>query len=217
MSSSPTPVRVSAQDRRQQILSEATELFARQGFEGTTTREIAERVGVNEAILFRHFPSKEELYWSVIDNQCNLRGGIERWRELLSRPGDESVVLTGLAEDLLRRNVTFTRLTLFTALENHRLSQRLFRTHVAQYYEILAEYLRERMEAGKFRKCDPLLAARCFLGMLVYHFQIQELYGAKRYQHFEVADVARTFVDIWLRGIQSAATARSHCEPQELR
>ena len=43
----------------------AKELFARQGFEGTTTRQIAERARVNEAIIFRHFPSKEDLYWAI--------------------------------------------------------------------------------------------------------------------------------------------------------
>ena len=48
--------RLPAPDRRRQILAVAMELFARRGFRGTTTRQIAERAGVNEAIVFRHFP-----------------------------------------------------------------------------------------------------------------------------------------------------------------
>ena len=54
-------LRLSAQDRRQQIMTIAVGLFARKGYQGTTTREIAEGAGVNEALLFRHFPSKENL------------------------------------------------------------------------------------------------------------------------------------------------------------
>ena len=62
-------IRVSAPDRKRQILAVATRLFARQGFSGTTTREIAEKAGVNEALVFRHFPSKEELYWDVLETK----------------------------------------------------------------------------------------------------------------------------------------------------
>ena len=62
MASAVAPVRHSAADRRQQILQAAMGLFARRGFNGTTTREIARRARVNEAIIFRHFPSKEDLY-----------------------------------------------------------------------------------------------------------------------------------------------------------
>ena len=40
----------------------AMELFARQGYQGTTTRQISERAHVNEALIFRHFPRKEDLY-----------------------------------------------------------------------------------------------------------------------------------------------------------
>ena len=45
-------IRVPSTERRRQILRAATKLFAKQGFNGTTTREIAERVGVEETILF---------------------------------------------------------------------------------------------------------------------------------------------------------------------
>jgi len=48
-------VRYSAADRREQILEAATQLFARQGFQGTTTKQISDHTGVNEALIFRHF------------------------------------------------------------------------------------------------------------------------------------------------------------------
>jgi AcrR family transcriptional regulator len=54
---STSQVRIPAEERRQQILELATELFARQGYQGTTTRQIAQQVHVNEAIIFRHFPT----------------------------------------------------------------------------------------------------------------------------------------------------------------
>ncbi len=194
-------LRVSAEDRRQQILDAATELFARQGFQGTTTRQIAQRVGINEAIIFRHFASKEELYWAIIDGKCRAAGGSKRLQELLQDAATDTEVFAAMAERMLSRDTTMTRLLLFSALENHRLSQRFFRTYVAEYYEALAEYIRRGIAAGRFRQVDPLLAARGFLGMVFYHFMIQELFGGRKYQQFEPAAVSRTLADIFIQGM----------------
>jgi AcrR family transcriptional regulator len=198
--------RLSASDRRRQILAVAAELFARQGFRGTTTRQIATRARVNEAILFRHFPRKEDLYWAILDCKCRSAGGPERLKAELRAPGDDAEVFAAIAEGILRRNTedsTLTRLLLFSALEHHRLSHRFFRTHVARYYEALALHIRQRIREGKFRRVDPLLAARGFLGMVVYHFMIQELFGGRRYQKFDTRRVCRTLAEIWLEGMRA--------------
>lgn len=196
-----TQTRVPAEGRRQQILDVATELFARQGFNGTTTRQIAQRAAVNEAIIFRHFPTKEDLYWAVIEHQIGLRPARAMLDARLSSTNDPVIVLTGLAEDLLNRDTTLTRLLQFTALEKHELSDRFYRTHVSGYFDQLAEFIRRHIEAGRFRAVDPLLAARSFIGMLFHHFAVQELYGGKKYQQFDNRDVSRALVDIWLRGV----------------
>ena len=199
---STSQLRIPAEERRQQILDLATELFARQGFQGTTTRQIAQQAHVNEAIIFRHFPTKEELYWAVIENQIRIRAGRARLEAKLAVGGSDREMLTALAEEMLSRDVTLSRLLLYSALENHELSQRFFRTHVAQYFELLADYIRRGIQEGRFRDVDPLLAARGFLGMIVYHFQIQELFGGKRVQSFDSHQVSATLVDVWLRGME---------------
>jgi AcrR family transcriptional regulator len=61
--------RVAETERRRQIIRVATELFARQGFKVATTRQIAQQARINEAILLRHFPQKEDLDWTIIDQQ----------------------------------------------------------------------------------------------------------------------------------------------------
>src|SRR5215470_19366120 len=61
--------RCSAEARRQQIVSVAADLFSKRGFSGTTTKEIAERAGVSEAIIFRHFATKRDLYSAIIDSK----------------------------------------------------------------------------------------------------------------------------------------------------
>ncbi len=202
--------RVSGRDRRRQILKVAGDLFARQGYQGTTTRQIAERARVNEALIFRHFPTKEALYWALLELECQAADTHRQLRVRLREGSDDREIFAAIAEDLLRRNTrdsTRSRLLLFSALENHRLAGRFFRTHIADYYDALAEHIARRVRQGHFRPVDPLLAARGFLGMVVYHFLIQELFGGKRYQKFPLGDVSRTLTDIWLRGM----VAQNNC------
>jgi len=200
------PMRVPARDRRLQIMEAAKELFAQQGFEGTTTRQIAQRARVNEAIIFRHFPTKEDLYWAIIDHQCEVAGWQAALRRQLGSGGSDREIFVGIAEDILVRRAkdsNLSRLLLFSALENQRRSQRFFQTHVVEYYELIAEYIGRRIEEGVFRAVNPLLAARGFVGMIVYHSLIQDIYGAKRYQDFDVKEVSETLTDIWLGGMET--------------
>jgi AcrR family transcriptional regulator len=205
-------IRLSASDRRQQILEVASGIFARRGYQGTTTREIAEEAGVNEALLFRHFPSKENLYWTMLEELCHAGGRRDRMKRILEQGGTDFEVFRAIAlETLVRspRDRELTRLLWFTALENHELSVRFFNAFVAEYYEALAGYIRTRTRQGAFRKIDPLLAARGFLGMVAYHFLIQELFGGEQYQKFDVEEVANTLAGIWLAGVQEPAGRRN--------
>ena len=205
--------RFSSADRREQILDVATALFAQQGFQGTTTRQIAGGSGVTEALIFRHFPSKEELYWAVIERKINCISPLDRMRENLEGGGSDLEILSRVALEVLERRAkdqTLSRLLLFSALEKHELSERFFRNYIASYFESLAQFIHRGIAAGRFRKTDPLLAARGFLGMVIYHSWIQELYGGKEVQDFDVRVVSRTLAEIWLRGMLGAKkSARS--------
>jgi AcrR family transcriptional regulator len=59
--------RQTAPERRQTLLQAALDLFSAQGYDGTTTRAVAERAGVTEALLFKHFHTKQELLSAVVE------------------------------------------------------------------------------------------------------------------------------------------------------
>jgi TetR/AcrR family transcriptional regulator len=205
-------VRLAARDRRRQILEVASGIFARKGYDGTTTREIAEEAGVNEALLFRHFPSKEALYWTMLEELCQVASHKGRMQKTLEKGGTDFEVFRAIARDVLTRTPRdreLTRLLWFTALENHELSTRFFNTFIAGYFEDLAGHIRARIRERAFRKTDPLLAARGFLGMVVYHFLIQELFGGEQYRKFDPDEVAGTLATIWLQGMQAPTARRS--------
>ena len=86
-------LRLPAEARRVGIVEAAKPLFARHGFAGTTTRQIARAAGVSEALVFQHFPSKAALYREILRLGCEGDPGLERLGEL--EPSTASLVRDG--------------------------------------------------------------------------------------------------------------------------
>src|SRR5260221_14695478 len=63
-------IRLDNEGRRRGIVEAAVPLFARKGFAGTTTREIAGAAHVSETLVFKHFPSKPALYEEIHQLGC---------------------------------------------------------------------------------------------------------------------------------------------------
>ena len=78
-------------------------MFAEKGFGATTTREIAAHAQVNEALIFRHFPTKEELYWAVLEAKVRSEDFHLRLEELLAGAANVREALLAVAEWTLER------------------------------------------------------------------------------------------------------------------
>jgi TetR/AcrR family transcriptional regulator, cholesterol catabolism regulator len=74
-----TRKRLTCQERREQILMKAAEVFAVRGLASARTKEIADACGVNEALLYKHFQSKEELFCEAMG--ILYRGYGEKWKQ----------------------------------------------------------------------------------------------------------------------------------------
>ena len=194
-------------DRRSEILIAARELFARRGFRGTTTRDLAAHAAVNEAIIFRYFKTKQDLYSAILDKKaCEHRdsGCGEMEKDLTA--GDDVLVFSAVGRSMLKRlneeNATFFRLLLYSGLEGHELAEMFFSSYVRPGREALASYIRRRIEEGAFRPIDPNLAVRAFIGMFVSFVLGQEVFDQKRNTPYEPEQVIETFVSIFLSGIK---------------
>ncbi len=96
-----TTSKMSCEDRRTAIIKTARRVFVEKGFYRTTTRELAEAAGVSEALLFKHFPSKEALY-SAIQVSCFNEEGSKISERLQSlEPSTSTLVF--LVRDLVSR------------------------------------------------------------------------------------------------------------------
>src|SRR6478609_3336676 len=86
--------RMSASDRRTQLIETALNVFSQKGFNGTTTKEIAAAAGVTEAIIFRHFPSKQALYQAVLESESacpGFQGWMAAVQECMDKNDDEGL------------------------------------------------------------------------------------------------------------------------------
>ena len=181
------------------------QLFAKNGFRGTTTRDLAALAGVNEAIIFRHFSTKEELYTAILEHKaCEIRDArSEEIDQLAAGTDDERFFQTVFRTFLERhaRDSTFMRLLLFSALEGHQLSQMFMANVSARSPNPIANYIQRRIDEGAFRPVNPELAARALFGMFASFVLWQEVFGQKEARAYDRDEVVRTFVSIFLSGI----------------
>ncbi len=206
----PSP-RMSGDERRDQILQASVELFSKRGFAGTTTKEIAKMAGVSEALVFRHFSTKDELYNAILEGKsCQLgfmrtvSGGNEELNKAIEAKNDKEVFYR-IALDSMNAQQSdprFMRLMLYSALEEHDLAERFFRESVSRIYEFIGKYIRMRQDDGAFKKIDPEIVVRAFHGMIVHH-SLNNVLWNKRIKIVDITneEAAREFTEIVLNGI----------------
>lgn len=194
-------------ERRLQILRVAVSLFSQRGFRGTTTKEIAQAAGVSEAMVFRHFATKEELYAAILDHKACAEGPIDPEKmvaDALQRK-DDRAVFEGLALGALKHHEgdrDFQRLLLYSALEQHELAQMFFENFVRRVYEFLGGYIRERQKDGAMIEIDPAIVVRAFIGMIMHHSLNNNLWDPdRRLLNISNEAAARQFTDVLLNGI----------------
>jgi len=201
---------MAGEERRLQILAVAVRLFSERGFRGTTTKEIAQAAGVSEAMVFRHFATKEELYAAILDHKACSHNNFEpaaMAADAISRKDDRGVFesLARGALDHHQQDPEFQRLLLHSALEKHELAQMFFDEFVLKVYEFLGSYIRERQREGALIEIDPAIVVRAFIGMVMHHSLNNNLWDPKRrLLNISNEEAARNFTNILLDGIATS-------------
>jgi AcrR family transcriptional regulator len=202
--------RMAGDERRLQILRVAMRLFSQKGFRGTTTKEIAAAAGVSEAMVFRHFANKDELYSAILDHKACLHDEmdpLQRVSDAIERK-DDHAVFEGIALGALEKHdcdPEFQRLLLHSALEQHELAHMFWDKFVRRVYRSLGSYIRQRQIEGAIVDVEPAVVVRAFIGMVMHHSLNNNLWDHKQSLlriSNEVA--AREFANILLHGVASA-------------
>ena len=201
-------VRMTGEARRRQLIEVAIRLFSQKGFRGTTTKEIALAAKVNEAIIFRHFPTKEDLYAATLDykaSQVRVEEGLEEFRKYALENDDEGL-FRSLARRIIEhhsRDKDFLRLMLYSALEGHELARNFLDKQVKPINEFFYSYIARRQREGAFRRGSPKSIMHAFIGMVTNHILTTRLFD---FESARVSDkeVEKTFPIIFLDGLRLA-------------
>jgi TetR/AcrR family transcriptional regulator len=193
-------------ERREQLIQAAMGLFAKKGFSGTTTKEIAAAAGVTEALIFRHFPTKDALYEAILlwRMENSRFAHYETAIRAIAERRDDEALLRAVARGMLdfhRENVDFLRLMFFAGLENHSLAERFRSRHIKPFCDFLAEYIASRQRDGAFCDVDPAAAVQLIIGM-PFHYSIQKNLFNCNLLAVEDEQAVETFVRIALDGLR---------------
>ena len=144
------PTRLPAAERRAALVEAALRVFSTRSYSSATTAEIAREAGVSEPILYRHFPSKRELYFACLDSAwAELRALFEQKLGALTEENTERV-FAETAVALRRSKVLVPNLWLQAVNEaaHDPEIQRHVSEHMREVHDVIAGLLRRVQEAG---------------------------------------------------------------------
>ncbi|MBO9469556.1 TetR/AcrR family transcriptional regulator [Endozoicomonas sp. G2_2] len=157
-----------SQEKRDAILDAALECFLDRGFSGTSLSRIARAADVSTATLYRHFPSKDELFAQIIERPF-LDASPESLAELPA--GQPRTVLPEIAQHYARLILTphfhpLVRALIAEALRLPEMGHALEQRGHGPFLAAVKAFIEREHALGTLRVADPGLAAEQFLGMI---------------------------------------------------
>lgn len=204
---------MSGNARRDQIVQVATRLFSQRGFRGTTTKEIANAAGISEAMIFRHFKTKRDLYSAILDYAGQMQNEVvnrQRILEAAEDHDDDRVFFERLALAMFERSektFDFTRLLLFSALEGHELAKIFVEKYLPEKEDFIGNYIRIRQEQGYLRKIDQRHERMSFEGiafasMVLHMLLIKHLFDTNHTLiNISNEEASKLFAELFLYGV----------------
>lgn len=174
--------RLTAAQRKAQILEVAVAQFGRRGFHGTSTKALAVAAGISEATMFQYFPTKQAIYLAAF-NARTLEGTKElvlRLQALADQEDDRGVMRALVAAILegYERDRDIHRMLLYAWLDQERVENRRMWQRIAHspLFEFTRRYVANRQGAGVFRPGDSALIAWAMVALPVHYAVQSRLY-----------------------------------------
>ncbi|MGF1542519.1 MAG: TetR/AcrR family transcriptional regulator [Pleurocapsa sp.] len=188
-------------DNRTKILQAALKLFARQGYDGTTTKDLAKLAGVAEGTVFRHFENKKAILIEVATS-----GWVELLTDLLtelSEMGSYKAVSQVMRRRMLhmRQNSDLLRVCFIEAQHHPELREKIQSEVIAKMTDVAEAFFETAMEKGIYRKMNPKIVAQVFLGIFaIAGFSEQTIIDPNASPQ-ALQEMAEGISDIFLHGV----------------
>jgi AcrR family transcriptional regulator len=194
---------------RDKILKAAQKLFARNGYDGTTTKELAEKAGIAEGTLFRHFTNKKAILLEVA-----TQGWVELLTDLLTELS-EMASYESIAHVMYKRmlrlgdNYDMMRVCLMEIqfhpdvrdFPEERLCQKIQAEVMIKMTDVAEAFFQTAMDRGVYRRMNPRVIAQVFLGMFVVAGFSHETITTPETSPQKMKEMAEGLADIFLNGV----------------
>jgi len=188
-------------ERRQRILAAALELFTRQGYERTSTRQIAQAAGVAEGSIFNHFPSKKDLLVAVMAQIVDGYFGAD-----LAAPKADTLDL--LRETFRSRlemgfaHAERVRFLLGELLTNQEMRQSYFEAVILRLTDRVERLLQQRIAEGLVRPCNVQVVAGALVGAFLTFLLVAVLDEERRLLHHSLDEISDELAHLFLDGLR---------------
>ena len=186
---------------RDRILKAAQRLFARHGFDGTTTRDLAQAASVAEGTLFRHFANKKAILVEVA-----TQGWVEILTDLLtelSEMGSYKAVAQVMQRRMwnFQKNADIMKVCFMEAQYHPELRDRIQSEVIGKMTDVAEAFFQTAMDRGIYRQTNPKIVAQVFLGMFAIagfsHNTLLEPNASPK----DMQEMAEGLADIFLNGV----------------
>lgn len=193
----------------EQIENASLQLFTRQGYHGTSMREIAEKVGLTPGALYNHFQSKEELFsFLVARYKERLFEGENAVKKVLeeSQFPDDLADLGAAIQEVVQKHKSFWLLWYVDVLE---FGGKHFKSTLAPQFLLDSPGLKSRLEKlgeQKILRTDPNFAFIMIYMSLFNYYIVEIIFGGKNHYNLPMEEALEKIIDIFLNGILAPET-----------
>lgn len=188
----------------ERIIEAAVQLFARQGFTGSSTQEIARLAGVSEVTVFRHFPRKRDLFWAATESRLRRLRISKELRTRLERDENPRTALPGIVSllvETVHHQPEMLRLLYLSLFELENGAERVLRKHLVPLFQPVREYLSRCASKGLIRDLEPGVAALGLAASVAAHQNLQQVLISEAEPYASTDDAIAAYTEFWMKAL----------------
>ena len=194
--------RLKASQRRATILAVAKVLFSDKGYHGVSVDEIARRLGVSPAILYRHFPSKEALYEEVLNEiACRRESYVEAVVDSDASFGDVLRRITRIFVQSVSADPDYLRMELQSALEGSDATRQFFENRWRPFTDLIEYSLTQLAARKRIPAVNTSVAALLFQGMVREALYAKCIYRSPGYRDMDLQLLVDHLIGLFFRAV----------------
>jgi AcrR family transcriptional regulator len=189
---------------QQRIVDAAVQLFSRQGYSGTTTRQIADLASINEASVFRYFSKKQDLFWAALYSQLERLHVRKPLQDGLAKDGNPEEVVPLVVQFLVHITIyqpEVIRLLEVGLMELRPGTEQAYRKHVGPILQSISAYLKRAIRTGALRSLDPSITAAVFTTTVLAHQGLYPLLEGNGSPYSNTEEAVSAYSRFWLNAL----------------